>query len=64
MRATIAKPDFGELDLSNRGGFINGFLTLDRVAADSSLRCTNALFVGQSLVVEITYLVQPSSDPG
>ena len=24
----IVKPGFGELDLSNRGGLINGFLTL------------------------------------
>ena len=26
--ATIVKPGFGELALSNRGGLINGFLTL------------------------------------
>ena len=28
LGATIVKPGFGELDLSNRGGFINGVLTL------------------------------------
>ena len=36
MGATIVKPDFGELDLSNRGGFMNGFPTLDAEALGHS----------------------------
>ena len=28
LGATVVKPGFGELDLSTRGGCINGFLTL------------------------------------